>query len=444
MQELENRIAQGEASDLEFKSSLADSRRIIETIAAMATIGGGTILVGVRDDGTVVGANVGDGGHERLIQQILANTDPRVYVQIDEPIVHHKKLLRIGVPPGDGPHLAFGRAHHRVGRATVQMTRDEYERRLLDRIRESSGFERRFVEGVTVADLDPEAVAQWVAQARMRLTELPSKIAPEEVVERLHLASGDNVTVAGWLLFGKEPSKPFPQAVIRALAARGTGGDARVLDQTLTRQIDDGVAFVERNLRMKVRIAGVRRVDQPEVPMVAVREMVANAVAHRDYRSGAASQLRVSDNSVELWNPGHFAPPITPALLRERHPSVPPNPLLARALYLAGYIEEWGTGTLRMIDAMKANGNPSPRFVGGTEAGVLVTLPLTASVALAADRAGKTLSRFAQNKPFSSAQYAKYAAVSLRTAASDLKRLEEQGLVRRTGIGRATRWLRTE
>lgn len=443
MSDTKIRIGEPEGADLEFKTSLADSRKIIETIAAMATLGGGTLLIGVRNDGVPLGANIGEGEHERLVQQILANTDPRIYVQLDEPVINGKKLLRIRVPPGDGPHLAFGRAFHRVGRATVAMNRDEYERRLLDRIRESSGFERRLVEGVTSRDLDPEAVARWVALARDRLKTMSAAPTPSEVLEHLHLGHGDRVSVAGWLLFGNAPSKPFPQAVIRGHAQRGASEDTTVLEGTLPEQIDRGVAFVERNLRLKPRIRGARREEQREIPTLAIRELIANAVAHRDYRSSAASQLRVSDAAVELWNPGHFPPPITPALLHQTHPSVPTNPLLARALYLAGYIEEWGMGSLRIIEALRANGNPPPQFVSGTDTGVRVTLPLVGGAALPEDRAGKVLSRFTPGKAFASADFARRAKVALRTAGVDLQRLEQQGLVRRVGVGRATRWVRT-
>jgi predicted HTH transcriptional regulator len=129
---LRERIRGGETADFELKTTLADARKIVEAIAAMATIGGGQIVVGVRPDGRVVGAQPGAGEVERFVQQVLANTDPRVCVDVDWPTVDGARLLRIRVPPGDGPILAFGRAFYRSGPATVSMTRDEYERRLLD------------------------------------------------------------------------------------------------------------------------------------------------------------------------------------------------------------------------------------------------------------------------------------------------------------------------
>lgn len=438
-QDVRAQLAGGEGPAVEFKSSLADSRKLIETLAAMATIGGGAVLIGVRDDGTPIGATLGEGEHERLVQQVLANTDPRLFIELDEPEVEGKRLLRITVPAGDGPHLAFGRAFHRIGRATVAMTRDEYERRLLDRLRESSGFERRLVEGSSERDLSATAFEHWLARAKARLERVPS--TAREAVERLHLFRSEGLTTAGWLLFSSDPQGPFPQAVIRARARRGEAEDVASIEGALGQQLDAAAAFVARNLKTRARIQSAGRREQTELPLVAVREALANAVAHRDYRSTAPIQLELTDEGLTIWNPGQLPPPLTAASLREQHPSVPPNPLLARALYLAGYIEEWGTGSLRIIEELERNGNPSPIFQADA-AGVRATLPLEQPSEPASARARSALKRLRVGKPFSSAEYAQAAKVSVRTAAMDLALLAQQGFVKRQGVGRATRWVR--
>ena len=441
--EIRSILVGGERADVEFKTSLADSRSIIETIAAMATIGGGTILVGVRDDGRIVGVNVGRGEIERLSQQILAQTDPKVYADIDDVTVDGKRVLRIAVPPGDGPHLGLGRAFHRAGRTTVAMTRDEYERRLLDRLRESSGYERRIEPGVSMADVDPDAVDRFLRLARPRLPERAGDASPRAVVEYLHLGRGDALPLGGLLLFGRDPQGPLPQAVIRAHAERGAAEDSLVCGGTLIAQIDAAVAFAARNLRTRPQRDGVVRRDLPEIPLVAVREVVTNAVAHRDYRSAAAIQLRLDDTGLEVWNPGHLPPPLTAASLRERHPSIPPNPLIARALFLAGYVEEWGTGTLRVIEAMRENGNPEVVFEADSGAGVRIALPLPGAAGAAlGERAASVLDHFPRGAVFRSADWARRAMVSPRTAMSDLAHLEGLGLVKRVGRGRSTRWVR--
>jgi ATP-dependent DNA helicase RecG len=436
-------LSAGESAELEFKATLSDSRRIIETIAAMATSGGGTMLVGVRDDGRVVGLDLGEGEVERLIQQVLAHTDPKVFVDVDEAVAGGRRVLRIRVPPGDGPHLAFGRAYYRPGRATVAMTRDEYERRLLGRLRESSGFERRTEPGLSIRDVDPGAVREFLDLAKARMPGVTSDIPPAELLERLHLGGDDRLTIGGMLLFGRDPDRPFPQSMVRARALRGAHEDAQAIPGPLPRQIDDAVAFVTRNLRVRPVREGVRRTDVPELPLAAVREVVANAIAHRDYRSTAPTQILLDDSGLEVWNPGHLPPPITPESLRRRHPSVPTNPLIARALYVAGYIEEWGTGTLRVIDAMRTAGHPEPLFEAERDGGIRAVLPLTAGrLPHLPPRLLKALGRLDPERLFRSAEYADTLGVSLRTANLDLARLESAGLVQQSGTGRSTRWQR--
>lgn len=408
----------------------------------MATIGGGVVLVGVRDDGTAVGAELGAGAVERLTQRILTGTDPRVFVDIDQPVYMEHRLLRIRVPAGDGPHLAFGRAYYRSGPATVAMSRDEYERRLLDRLRESSGFERRLERSASLSDLDPDAAARFCDLAKLRSALPMNGPGIGELLSLLHLGDETGIMNAGLLLFGKHPQRQLPQAVIRARAQRGAVEDSRSIGGTLLQQIEEVAAFVARNLKMRTHRDGLVRTESSELPPPAVREVIANAVAHRDYRSTAPIQLYLTDEMLEIWNPGHLPSPLTLASLRERHPSVPPNPFIARALYLAGYIEEWGTGTLRVIESMRAAGNPEVVFDCPGESGIRVVLPLPGAQPFGVShRASRTLAKLSVGLPFRSADYAEAAGVSVRTAVSDLSGLERAGLVRRVGIGRATRWI---
>ncbi len=430
-----------ESAGVEFKTTLSDSRKIIETIAAMATMGGGTIWVGIRPDGTPVGCEIGEGELERLVQRILAATDPKVHVKLDAPRYEGQRLLRIQVPAGDGAHLAYGRAFHRVGPATVAMTRDEYERRLVDRLRESSGFERRSELGVTLDEVDPHAIEQFRERVSARGDEPPSD--SRALLYKLHLVRGDELTVGGVLLFALDPQRVLPQAVIRARATRGVAEDAEEIGGNLFDQILRATAFVSRNLRTRVIREGVLRQEVPDLPVAAVREVVANAVAHRDYRSTAPIQLRLDDEGLSVWSPGHLPPPITPALLRQDHPSIPPNPYLARALHRAGFIEEWGTGTLLVIAALRDAGLPEPLFEEEHGAGVRVQLPMAGQVAAHLSlRQTQFLDSSEVGSLFTTAEYASSLGVSHSTALNDLRDIEAYGLIERQGQGKSSRWIR--
>ena len=432
-------ILKGESESVEFKTSLSDTRRILDTVAAMATIGGGSILVGVRDDGTVLGVDLGEGRLEQLGQRILSATDPKVFVRMETEELPAGIVLRIDVPPGDGPHLANGRAFVRSGPATVQLSRDEYERRLLERLRESAGYERHPLTEAGFDDLDRGAIERFVELAAPRGVTWDG--APRSLLDRLHLLRDGHLTVGAMLLFGHDPQRLLPQAVVRMRVERGTVDVGHAVSGPLIRQIEETVRHVQLGLRRTVDRRGVVRQERDELPLVALREVVVNALAHRDYRSTAPVQVRLDDARLEVWNPGHLPSPLTVAALRQPHPSVPTNPRIARALYLAGFVEEWGTGTLRVVSSMLAQGNGDPLF-DASLGGVSVVLPLLGSSETTLSERQKLL----LNKVRGAGQSVRASGVaaemevSLRTLQNDLSALEELGLVRREGRGRALRW----
>jgi len=98
-----------------------------------------------------------------------------------------------------------------------------------------------------------------------------------------------------------------------------------------------------------------------ELPREAVSEAIVNAIAHRDYASNASVQVLFSDR-LEVWNPGELPASLTPDSLTRPHASIPRNPLLAGPLFLAGYIEQAGTGTLDMIALSREAGLKAPGF----------------------------------------------------------------------------------
>ena len=99
-----------------------------------------------------------------------------------------------------------------------------------------------------------------------------------------------------------------------------------------------------------------------ELPYEAVKEAIVNAIVHRDYTSLASVQVMLFRDRLEVWSPGSLPRGMTIAKLSATHKSVPVNPLLARVMYLKGYIEKTGTGTEDMIEKCKEWGNPAPEW----------------------------------------------------------------------------------
>jgi ATP-dependent DNA helicase RecG len=91
------------------------------------------------------------------------------------------------------------------------------------------------------------------------------------------------------------------------------------------------------------------REERNEYPSDAIREAIVNAICHRDYESTGNVQVRIFDDRIEVWNPGSLPEGWTVEKLKQKHESIPKNPLIADQFFLIKFIEKWGTGTIEMV-----------------------------------------------------------------------------------------------
>lgn len=188
-----------------------------------------------------------------------------------------------------------------------------------------------------------------------------------QLLTRLRLLKNGKPTNAALLLFGKDPQSRFIQAKLRCGRFAGTKPidfiDMKVFEGTVIEQVPEALNFIRRHINVGVKITGKpEREDVWEYPQDALREAIVNAVCHRDYEDPGNVQIRIFDDRLEVWNPGTLPPGITVESLRREHESKPRNGLIADCFYLIKYIEQWGTGTNRIIDLCKDAGLPTPEF----------------------------------------------------------------------------------
>jgi len=154
---------------------------------------------------------------------------------------------------------------------------------------------------------------------------------------------------------------------------------------TVFQLVEQAVDFVMSKLNRSVglREHGPEAPVEYEIPQPVVAEAIVNAVAHRDYTSNASVQVMLFSDRLEVWNPGQLPPPLTLEMLRQVHPSIPANPLLAEPLFLTKYIEKAGSGTLDMIALCEQAGLPAPQFK--LEAGCFIIVIQRSSKAISRD-----------------------------------------------------------
>ena len=246
-------------------------------------------------------------------------------------------------------------------------------------------------------------------------------------------------TAGGILLYGRDRLTHFPDAWIQA--GRFAGVDkARIVDQAdltmpLPETIRAGVAFVERHLASGIEIGPVRNAPQWQVPPVAVREALVNAVAHADYsQRGAPIRLAIFDDRLEVENPGLLPFGLTIEDL-PRGVSKLRNRVIGRVFHELRLVEQWGSGAQRMISACRDAGLEPPVWeeIGNR---LRVTLRTAHVCEIAVDETDRAiLDQMDGGQGRSTSELAQAIGLSPRATRSRLAKLVERGLVVEIGSG---------
>jgi ATP-dependent DNA helicase RecG len=366
--DLKKLIPNAESEIIEFKKSTGEWKEIIETISAFSNTEGGKIIIGLSKTGKLLGVDIGKDTIERLTNQISQNTDPKIHPRITVKKIDKKSIILIEVKESsDHLVLAFGRPYKRVGKSTVKMSKDEYEKLILEKHKERLQFDTQICLKATTKELGKEKLRWFLRKAKEeRNYDIDPETPIKEALNRLNLTQNEKLTNTAILLFAKDPQKFFPQVKIRAGRLKGTEGldfiDMKVLEGTIPELREKAMKFIMDHIRHGVFFDANRRYDRWEYPLRAVEEVLNNALAHRDYFSNAEVQLSIYDDRIEVWNPGELPKPLTPQDLKRKHKSIPRNKLLADRLFLIKFIEQWGKGTNRIMDEMKQSNLPEPEF----------------------------------------------------------------------------------
>src|SRR5574343_120725 len=284
------RVALGEHTRQQFKRSFTNPDALAAELAAFANSGGGTLLVGVNDDGSLAGL---DAAELRRLNQMLSNASsqhvrPPLHPHTHNVQTHTGLVMVVTVPNGLAkPYL------DQQGRIWVKQGADKRHvtaREEMQRMFQSGGLVYADVvpvTGTTSADLDEAAFRRYLAQ---------------------HFSA--DTALAGLMLFGRNPLRWRPAFTVKAVAFFGNSiadshyQDSQDFSGTLPTQYAEALAFIKRNLR---RVQGNQGFNSPgilEVPEVALQELLVNALVHRDYFTSASIRILVFRDHIDIVSPG--------------------------------------------------------------------------------------------------------------------------------------------
>jgi ATP-dependent DNA helicase RecG len=443
-------IKNGESEKLELKPSLSQINEIVEAVSGMANAKGGHIIIGVAKSGRIIGLEAGKDTIERLSNKIVNNTDPNIYPEICTERAEGRNVITIGVDEfPDKPVLAFGRPFKRVGKSTVKISKDEYERMLTEK--RKTYFDSLICEGANLEDIEWGFVTEFFIPKYEALAETKLRGDAEELLEALGCVKESKPTNAGILLFGKNPQKFFTNAFIALARYKGKDVGTERLDYkefngNLFQQIDNCDKYVKEHTAMMSRLhpMKVEREDIPEYPLFAIRELIVNAVVHRDYSEQRTKIItKMLDNHMEFYNPGGLPKEITPSNITRKQFSR--NPAIAKVLAKVRYIEELGEGWDKIIKEHREHPlKPEMPKIDADKYSMTVTVFSTKEKfeeekkAELNERQKKAIEFLRENGKISRKQYVALCGCSERTALDDLIDLVKKGLTERKGAGKGT------
>lgn len=241
---------------------------------------------------------------------------------------------------------------------------------------------------------------------------------------------------AALILFGKNPTRFYPNTFVKVGYFKGN--DILFHDVvegnliTLLREVSNLLNF--KYFTKKIHFEGLYRIETGEYPAPAIREMLLNALIHRNYM-GAMTQIRMYDDSINIWNDGSLPSGISSDSLKRPHRSIPRNPLIADVCFKGGLIDSWGSGTIRIIETCKQANLPEPELIEEF-GGFLVTLfknKLTPEQLVKLglnNRQLKAVEYVKEKGKITNKEYQELFEVARMTATRDLTELTEKGILK--------------
>lgn len=360
-----------ETQNIEYKSSWHDD--YLKWICGFANAQGGRIYIGKDYNATVVGVK----DYKRLMDDLPNRIKNNLGITAEANLLEEsdKYYIEIIVQPYTVPISLRGRYYYRSGSVMQELTGASLNEFLLKR----SGltWDEVIEPRATFDDIDEAAFSLYLQMAKEkgRMPDITG-LTTEQIFDKLRISENKQLKRAAIILFGKDPGRFYPSTFVKIGRFGKDDTDLRY------QEVEEGnLIYLHRNvleqlnrkfLIRPVEFEGMYRYDNYEYPMPALREMILNALIHRNYM-GAHTQIRVYDDKISIWNDGRLPEGINLAALKHPHSSKPRNPIIADVCFKGGLIDAWGRGTIKIIETSKEAGLPEPELIE-RDGGFFVTL----------------------------------------------------------------------
>jgi ATP-dependent DNA helicase RecG len=436
-----------ESSTVEWKREIPKNDQIIKTIIGFCNHHGGKIVIGVTNTGNIVGIA------SKKIEKALENLEKMIYEACYPSIIPRiytqrfgeKSILIIEVSSGmNKPYYRKskgldGGCYVRLGRSTMKATPD-----IIEELRwqaNSIDFETLPNHRATKKDLDEKKIQFFLDHRKNDA----KSIITDPVLRAYHLLVLEHSkffpTQAAILLFGKNTQYFLSEARIICSHFQGVSGRdviAKVdCEGTLFDQFKQAYAFITSRLYTSFKIRKPKRYEKLEIPEVAIREALLNAIVHRNYFIKAPIKVAIYDNRLEIFSPGSFPGPLDQNNLKSGITYLR-NPIICKIFREIGYVEKLGSGLITIFKSYEKENLEDPQIIEG-ENYVKAILPRFKKKKFK-EKQDELTKLFAFSDEISIEDVQKILGVSRATASRKVNQWLKKGVVKRFGKTRAIRY----
>lgn len=346
----------------EFKRNWRDD--FLKELAAFANSQGGTLYIGVEDNGTIVGVKDAKSLLQDMPNKIKSNLG--FLADVDLKTEDGKEYIAISVKPQEDGISYDGKYYVRSGSTTQELRGQELTSFLMQKAKLHWDSLPR--PEAKLSDLDDKAWDFFITTAleNKRLNQSAQTESKETILRKLGLMlENGELTNAALMLFGKNIELWSPLSAFRIGRFGINQADLIIHDDIVCPLVLMPDAVID-TLRTKYLVStvgykGLHRIETLEMPEDGLREIICNAIMHRDYL-GTFIFMRVWADRIQLWNDGELPPSFTIEKLMTDHESRPRNPLIAKVFYLMGFIENWGRGYVIIRNSFEKANLQVPTF----------------------------------------------------------------------------------
>lgn len=375
----EDTLFSGESKNVEYKITVPEkSEKYMKTVVAFANGEGGKIVFGIDDKTLEIAGMDIDNIYKTMdaITNAISDTcEPAIRPDVALKTVKNKTVIVVEILPGaERPYYikSMGMVNGTYIRV-AGTTRHVEDYMLKELILEGKNryFDSEICQNMIISESEIDELCKSMKEIAIQNTWQDSEKAEIKDVTK-------NVLIS-WGILKEEDGKVYPtnayalltgrmvqQPVIQCGVFKGINRshfvDRREFEGTIQEQMIAAYQYVLEKINMGMTIKGMYRQDVYELPTDSIREMIANAVAHRSYLEPGNIQVALFDDRLEVTSPGMLLNNVTIPKMLEGY-SKPRNPAIARAFAYMKIIEKWGTGIPRLFESCKEYGLPKPELI---------------------------------------------------------------------------------